>query len=443
MSTEGYIVTVDEISQQPNLSQPERKGGQFRQLLDDMGIIDESIREKFELYYRFDDLDVALNGIQRLRQRGDMERCFSPEEIIEFNNLQQQIINGVEILDLSRQSQKRHGLVEKSLWRGNDIQEVMESGAVAMEIDVRLSADGKFFITHKPKVDKKQKISKMTASEISEQTDILPLEQALEVLSKYKKYGHKLIIELKTLGPKFEDYSDNLDNLKNLLDKKGVRESVAISSLSPRILAATHEAMPEMPLIMNTAIAPIISYPQEKGFGATLVKIGKKLVNLKNRLLKTPNKWFRLGPKKANILVCSAEGAMKYPEEKGVDGEGRETQYFMTTIPEEVLNPLHEQHKDKVELGGAASMAAVIHFTDVLEIIGFKKKAASIRSYYLNKLHNDLGVNAQVQFLIAPAEKRMRDLMSRGFSGEKGDIAYHVNRGESVARLALKLMRDT
>jgi hypothetical protein len=355
------------------------------------------IGEKLDLFGGFSDIELSIEAMKEVLNRRRENGFESAEaEKQEVENLMKQVYGAVEALELSRKTQVEKGLVEKASWkfRPENLEEVFSSGAVAMEIDVHLDSEAQFWVAlhAEQKIDGRKQLINQLSSEQMEQTGRMKLDQALEVLQKYQGNGSRLILELKTLGPDNEAMLENLKNFQAKLAEFGVEDSVSVASLSPDILAKTHDLMPDMPLIMNSAVAPLVSYPTPETLSAASRNIFTKLLQV------TRNRWVDsdkvLGMKGANVKVCTGEGALQNPAENGGDGWGKDNMYLMTEIPAKNLEALREQTSSSAELGGAASMAAVTIAASILDFLGADVKAANMRKYYADKLH-ELGVNIQ------------------------------------------------
>jgi hypothetical protein len=439
-----------------------------------VGIENDSRIAEAKRYSEFRNLGMLAQRLTQIEQTGN------PEEYSEeFENLVSQIDGGLDALKKSQETQKKYGLVEKFLWddSGNPVEAAFKSGARAAEVNIRLSSDSEFIIQHHPTIQKNAALDKsakgklvheMTAEELATETKVVPLDKALKTLSEYQDNDHKLILQLKTLGSgNPEETQRNLDVFQQKLQEYGVADSVVVSSLSPTILAAVHEKMPDMPLIMNTAIAPVISYPEEKSFGAAFGKFlqgstgwQKLLSTLKNRVdadakikpestqpLRSPRGWVKIPPILRNhISIATAEGAMKAPEIMGGDGHGRNNMYFMTAIPAEIVEATAKQQEQVDEFGGAMSVAAVTIVASVLETLGAKKKPADMRQKAVEKMHS---MNLSVQTTTWGGLKnkngplraldpmhQIRQMEQAGFDAEKHNDTFYV-RGAGQMGLRL------
>jgi hypothetical protein len=396
-------------------------------------------------YADFQGLGELEQQVQNLAESEDDTDRESRQQ--EFDSLVSQIDGGLDALRKSQEAQRKYGLVEKFLWddSGNPVEAAFKSGARAMEVNIRLNADNQFIIQHHPTVQpnaaleksaKGKLVHEMTTEELADKTKILPLDEALKTLAEYKDNDHKLILQLKTLGSGYPTETlENLATFQQKLDEYDVANNVVVSSLSPTILAAVHEAMPDMPLIMNTAVTPVISYPKEASFGAA---IGKALSLGKG--------WAKLGTKRWHVLLATAEGAMKAPEKIGGDGQGKNNQYLMTAIPQEVIEAVAGQRAQTEEFGGAMSVAAVSILASALEALGAKNKAADMRQKAIEKIHS---MNLSVQTTTWGGLKnkngplkalnplhQIEQAQQAGFDAEKFNDTFYVKK---AAELGLKL----
>lgn len=342
-----------------------------------------------ELYPQFPDVKEATAQMEEVLTKGN----HGPEFIEEMKFALQNLRGATEILEISLQNQKEYGLVDKRWMREPEfMRNALEKGRLAMELDVRIDKDGKFWVSHATGAKSSVLppfIHAMTTEEMEEKGKRFTVDEAFDIFSKYKDRGHKLILELKTLGPKEENFPKVLESLKKLIDEKGLQEAVAISSLSPAILMATHETIPEMPLILNGGIIPGISYerPADKQ-----TKVEKAISGLVGRIIPTDKKWraFALNlpvfGKVFELVVSASEKTIVRP-----DGEGTQTGYALTRLPEDLINVLHEQKEGEKKFGGMVSLSAVTILASVLETLGATEKAKEMRRYY-NEVVDELGL---------------------------------------------------
>jgi hypothetical protein len=212
---------------------------------------------------------------------------------------------------------------------------------------------------------------------MQERSKRFSLSQALDVFQAYKKRGHKLILELKTLGAHENEFAPSLERLKSQLLEAGAREAVAVSSLSPGILMNTHQVIPEMPLILNGGIVPGFSYRSHEN------------VSQQNQFPDRSDKrhWQAVGLKPfGELVICFDDQLVLRP-----DGEGIQTGYLLAKLPQPLLEVLQGQHREGHKLGGLVSLSAVTIFASFLQSVGASETASKLRRDYRQKI-DDLNV---------------------------------------------------
>ncbi|MDR0435902.1 MAG: hypothetical protein LBH11_03955 [Propionibacteriaceae bacterium] len=273
-------------------------------------------------------------------------------------------------------------LIEKSLWAEPDVIADMERAlggvAPAMEIDVRVSADGAFFVSHDATTPSGKTIG---ASVESQLVDAVRLRLALDVLAANP--GKHLVVELKSLGDTAAQ-SDNAMRFKEAVAAARVAERITVSSLSPSILLAVHRVWPEVPLILNAGIVPVLSYPSG-WFGRWLA----------NRLHASRGGYLRLGLRGRYAVLATGEGALEYPHVKGADGSAGDVMYALTELPPQLLSVLQDQASRGVPFGGAVSVATVTAYCNGLRRLPFLKGYASRISRQAIAAVHAQGVNVQ------------------------------------------------
>lgn len=330
--------------------------------------------EKSELYPEFPVIKTIKAKIDALLQSGREDADF----LVEMEHLMVQLQAATEILDLSLQNQEQYGLVDKRwMRRPGFMKEALEKGRLVMELDLRPDKDGHFWVSHA--LGAKATffppfIRHMSTEDMHRKSDRFSLEEALELFSRYKKQGHKLILEIKSLGPGLQTHDRYATNLEGVLRDAEVRDSVAVASLSPAILMATHKAMKDMPLILNGGIVPGISY----------TGIGDKFAGA---IVPQDAKWRAFGLKPFGEVVVSASGEVV----RRSDGEDVHTGYALTRLPQEMVDVFRAQRKEGHKLGGLVSLSSVTILASVLDGIGAKQKAQELRSYY-SRVMDELGV---------------------------------------------------
>jgi len=327
--------------------------------------------EKYHEFGAIKDTAAAMESV--LERSATTNPAFANEVRGMLNNL----VNASDILKLSLQKQAEYGLVDKRWIRQEKYMEnALAAGRRALELDVRIDKEGGFWVSHATGARSSYAsphIHEMTTKEMQEHSRRFSLDEAFKVFADYKD-DHKLILELKTLGPDVHKFPEVVSHLKDLIEQYKAGDSVAVSSLSPGILMEVHKVLPEIPLILNGGIVPGITFekPNEKSL------IG----NLTDKFVPTDKKWRAFDMKVPGlgslfeVVVAAGEDTVIRP-----DGEGTQTGYLLTRLPEDLTNVLKEQ-KDK-EFGGMVSLSAVTMLASALEYVpGGHKKAETLRKYY-------------------------------------------------------------
>jgi predicted HAD superfamily phosphohydrolase YqeG len=274
---------------------------------------------------------------------------------------------------ISFEQQDQYGLVHKR-WMLGVLEDSFKAGRRTIEMDLRMDSEHKFWISHATGVSASffpPFIHKMTSEEIRKNGKRESLEHVLEIFSQYKNEGYHLILEIKSLGNDSESFSDRARELQRTLANAGAENAVAVASLSPGILLAIHDVMPEMPLILNGGIQPFISYQNKD------ISLGDK-------------KWKAFGIPHIGETIIS-DGFIP----KRADGEGTHTSYAFTHLPEELVKVMKEQRDAKIKFGGYVSLSAVTILTSIMDIVGMSKQASDMRKRYA-KIITDLGLGIQV-----------------------------------------------
>lgn len=316
-----------------------------------------------------------------------------PEFVAEMDVVLENLRKSGELLKLSHKNQEDYNLVDKRwMRRPGFMKGALERGRLAMELDVRMDTDGTFWVSHATGARATVTppyIHEMTTAEMKEKGDRFTVEEAFQIFSEYNDGAHKLILELKTLGPDEEKFPDMVANLKSLIDKYELRNVVAISSLSPGILMSVHETFPEMPLILNGGIVSGISYEKPKEKRGVLEGM---IEALKDRVIPADKKWRAFGitlpwlGKPIEMVISASEKSLIRP-----DGEGTQTLYAFARLPDDLTNVLREQKREGKELGGMVSLSLVTVLASILDVVGASEKAKEMRQYY-NEIVNQLGI---------------------------------------------------
>ncbi len=333
-----------------------------------------------ERYQRFPPIAAATEAMQGVLR----ERTHSPAFVQEIFLALEVLKRSVETLALSQKNQEDYRLVDKRWMRGPEfMREALEKGRLAMELDVRRDKDGEFWVSHATGAKASMTpphIHELTTEEMRERGERFTVAEAFEIFSEYHDGRHKLILELKTLGPHALQFPEVVAKLGTLIDTYDLRDAVAISSLSPGILLSVHREMPDVPLILNGGIVPGVSYerPQtaqgliERGMGA-----------IRRFFLPDDEKWRAFGITLPWIGTPSEIVVSAGPESPiRPDGEGTQTGYALTRLPEDLVTVLQQQIAAGKDFGGMVSLSAVTILASVLETVGAHEKAAEMRRYY-------------------------------------------------------------
>jgi|GEM_PF-3581960 glycerophosphoryl diester phosphodiesterase len=332
------------------------------------------------LYSRFPDIQSATEKMKEVAKEGEYEKGF----VAEMTSLLENVAKGAEILELSLSNQKEYGLVDKRWVRKLDyMREALEKGRRALELDLRVDKDGTFWVSHATGGKSKALppfIHEMTTEEMKEAGERFTVEEAFEVFSEYKDRGHKLILELKTLGSDEAQFSEAFESLLALIREHELEDSVAISSLSPGLLMTAHESAPSIPLILNGGVVPCVSY--EKKYEEQDV-VDKSLNAIAKYLMPADGKWRAYAAqlpilgKIVEIVMSASEKSVRRP-----DGEGTFTAYAFARLPEDLVEAFKKQMAEGHEFGGMVSLSTVTILASTLETLGATTKAEELRRYY-------------------------------------------------------------
>lgn len=341
---------------------------------DELAPNEMTLLEEAYLYRNFPEIKVTLDDFLDVLEKRRI--AYAPGFADEMRRSLENLQKAVEIVNMSLDTQKRFNLVDKR-WVRSDFAEVMSGGKFAMEMDVRMDKDGEFWISHAvgaratffPPL-----VNTLTTEEMKLKGKRLNLADSLKEFIPYAKRGHRLILEIKTLGPDTKKFEQSALRLKKMLEDNGVEDSVSIASLSPGILFAIHKAMPRIPLILNGGLLPVFSYQES----ASPMK----------RLVGADESWRAFGMKPFGEVVFSANRDLI----QRADGEGVQTGYVLATIPDELLRVLRQQKVDKARMGGIVSVAGIDIAANAMRLIGADESAAQMSRYYADVVR-DLGVN--------------------------------------------------
>lgn len=333
---------------------------------------DERAIQIAQMYAEFPHVKDASQVLLDLleRKRDEYGEAF----VVELQRAMREIRKAAEIVLLSLDSQEN--LVDHRWMRDTaSLSEALEKGRRVIELDIRLDADGQPWVSHAIGARASflpPYIEKMSTQEMQEKSARFPLEEGLQEFSRYMPEGHRLLLELKTLGPDAAAAERTLQNLKTMLRKTGTYDAVAIASLSPNILMESYKRLPDIPLICNAGILPVISSP--------------KLQETVERILLPDKKWRAVGiPGIAEMVLFGANETIERP-----DGHGMQSGYLFTRIPNDLVEAFREQRTrlhdtDMGRFAGVISITWAGVIGNVLDALPFgvgSEKATMIRKYY-------------------------------------------------------------
>lgn len=384
------------------------------------GEMEEGHRHLFELAARY----PRFFALESLRQGVEAQALDSRQKYqVVLNWLQ----GTIPILETSLENQRNYHLVNKCWNRG------VNRGALVVELDVRLDAEGEFWISHGINVGKpliSPAIHTLKTEQMKEKGKKMSLSDALVVLRDFKGFGHRLIIELKTLGKDSDKFPEVAQRLIDQIKAGGVQEAVAIASLSPGILETVNAVMPELPLISLGGMMPIFSYFRDKD---------RKSIFQESDMAFEEGKVMVIGGGPMEMVFTSGDTSPKRP-----DGHGKQMGYAYRRIPRQLRTALQAQHRHSSKLGGRATLSVVSMMANVLQMMGGIEVANLLRQYYSEVL-NELNVGKMsitwgqnwshlpfLSHLSAPAQVQS----FRDFYGE--DTLIYTDSPEKWAHLLAK-----
>ena len=256
------------------------------------------------------------------------------------------------------------------------LEKELQSGSAIPELDIRFDKDGKPWISHSQRSGARfffsKPIHEMTSEEVAKKGERLSLEDGLKMISEYYKDNpnHRVVLELKELGPSADTHKPYLENIQKMLKDTGLSEAAIFATLSPDVLQDTHDVFPDNPKILNGGIAPVISYD--------LADRSKSEVSGKEIKVKLPN---------VELYLSNSSEITRR-----ADGYGKQTGYLWMRLPKAVVKTLREM-REKGSVG-AASLTLVNKVAGVIEK-PFPKAAKKMREHYADQLHG-MGLDIQV-----------------------------------------------
>lgn len=204
-------------------------------------------------YYKYPEIAKNIKSMENIFKRTVNDKTDDFETKKEVQDLLANLVKAADFLDISLQKQKEYGLVDHRWVIGDRrfVKEALAAGRRTLELDVRIDEEFGFWISHATGAKKNSTpphIHEMTTAEMEEKGNRPSLEEVFKQFAEYKD-EHKLVLELKTLGPDVAKFPEVVGHLKKLIEENKIDGSVAVASISPGILMAVHKEMPDMPLI--------------------------------------------------------------------------------------------------------------------------------------------------------------------------------------------------
>lgn len=387
----------------------------------------EKLLDRAKLYREFGrvavaltDMEEALSASQNETVMPGGEGSFPNPEVIkspedeQADALIKQLESALSDVDRSLENQLDYKIVNhKQINTRDALEHELQSGTSVPELDIRFDKDGKPWISHSPRAGARFFFSKPIHTLHSEEVEAygqrLSLEDGLDIFQQYfeDNPNHKVVLEIKELGASKEAAEELLENIRVMLEERGLTDTAIFATLSPAILKAVHDKFPENSKILNGGIAPVISYDlAEKSEGPDEDKeFAVKLPNVE--------------------LFFSNSSEIK----DHADGYGKQTGYLWTRLPKETVQTLRKMN----ETGGvgAASLTVVNKFANILDKIS-PKTAKKLREHYAAQL-DKLGIRKQVAIAKSnPAESLLR---TKAQMGQDSIIYSDVSPGDFAADL--------
>lgn len=362
----------------------------------------EKLIERARLYRKFGKMALYLSKLDKEQETVTEETNITGEalntpEDIQADALITQIENTLKDVDKSLDKQIDYSIINhKQINTKDALEHELQSGTSIPELDIRFDKDGKPWISHSPRAGTRFFFSKpihtLSSKEVTEYGQRLSLEDGLDIVRQYTEDNpdHKVVLELKELGPSADTRKAYLESIKTLLEQSNLTDAAIFATLSPSILKSTHDVFPNNSKILNGGICPIISY------------------NLADKSLKGDEKDQEFAMKAPNLELFfsnSAEIAER------ADGYGKQTGYLWTRLPKETVATLAELNKNGNS--GAASLTLVNKFANILDKFS-PKTAQKIREHYAEQLDR-LGIKKQVAISKKnPAENLQKTVSQMG-----------------------------
>ena len=362
----------------------------------------EKLVERAKLYRKFGKIALCLSKLDE-GQRAATEatnttgEALNDPEDVQADALITQIENTLKDVDKSLSKQIDYSIINhKQINTKDALEHELQSGTSIPELDIRFDKDGKPWISHSPRAGARFFFSKpihtLSSKEVAEYGQRLSLEDGLGIVGQYMKDNpnHKVVLELKELGPSADTRKTYLESVKTLLVQSNLIDAAIFATLSPSILKSTHDVFPNNSKILNGGICPIISY------------------DLADKSLKGDEKDQEFAMKAPNLELFFSNSA---EITERADGYGKQTGYLWTRLPKETVDTLAKLNKNGNS--GAASLTLVNKFANILDKFS-PKTAQKIREHYAEQLDR-LGIKKQVAISKKnPAENLQKTVAQMG-----------------------------
>ena len=387
----------------------------------------EELFDRAKLYRQFGQVALALTNLDEALLASQNETIMdasegefpSPETIKtpegeQADALISQLEAALSSVDRSLENQLDYEIVNhKQINTRDALEHELQSGTSVPELDIRFDKDGKPWISHSPRAGARFFFSKPIHTLHSEEVEAygqrLSLEDGLDIFQQYfeDNSNHKVVLEIKELGASKEAAEELLENIRKMLEERGLADTAIFATLSPAILKAVHDKFPKNSKILNGGIAPVISYDlAEKSEGPD---------EDKEFAVKLPN---------VELFFSNSSEISDH-----ADGYGKQTGYLWTRLPKETVQTLRKMNEEGGI--GAASLTVVNKFANILDKIS-PKTAKKLREHYAAQL-DQLGIRKQVAIAKSnPAESLLR---TKAQMGQDSIIYSDVSPGDFAAEL--------
>ncbi len=368
----------------------------------------ESLREDVS---RFKKIGKAALILSEIDSHEDLEKL--DEEQVDAFITQ---LDGVrDFISTSLKNQLDYNIINhKQINTKDALENELQSGTAIPELDIRFDKDGKPWVSHSPRAGTRFLFSKpiheLSSEEVDKYGQRLSLEDALKLVSNYNQNNdHRVVLEIKELGPTEEGREALLKNVGEMLEQNNLKDTAIFATLSPDLLTSIHDEFPENSKILNGGIAPIFSS-----------KIEKSLEN--NKELEIPIKFPGM-----ELFFSSLQKPPKHN-----DGYGKQTGYIWFKLPKSAVEILSKMNENG-QLGGA-SLTIVNKMANILETIN-PKQAHILREKYAEKVHS-LGLRVQTSISKTKPVESTKETI--GAMGDDTIIYSDTGPGEWAANLPKK-----